>query len=279
MVMSLNPVNGEPIWTRNLRDDASREPPVWGWSASPLVVDSKVIVHAGGADDKGIFAFDAQSGEVVWSAPSGDHSYSSAQLASFNGVSGILMLSNSGLQFLDIENGATIWDYEWKSANYRVLQPFVDGDSVLVSGSLDEGMVKISVTQSDDQWEVTETWATRSMKPAYNDFVVHEGEVYGFDASIFASMNLESGDRNWKRGRYGNGQVLLLDESGQLLLISEKGELVLLKASPDKMMELAKFPAIEGKTWNHPVLINNRVYLRNGEEAACYSLPVGTTPL
>jgi hypothetical protein len=57
-----------------------------------------------------------------------------------------------------------------------------------------------------------------------------------------------------------------------LIVVSEKGELVLLRASPDAFDELAKINAMEGKTWNHPVVVDDRLYIRNAEEAICYQL-------
>jgi len=48
--------------------------------------------------------------------------------------------------------------------------------------------------------------------------------------------------------------------------------LVLLRANPDRLEELAKLPALTGKSWNHPVVVGNRLYLRNAEEAVCYEL-------
>jgi hypothetical protein len=62
-----------------------------------------------------------------------------------------------------------------------------------------------------------------------------------------------------------------------LLIVSEAGELVLVKADPDKHLELGRIQALAGKTWNHPVLIGNRLYLRNAEEAACYELVLDPT--
>ncbi len=121
---------------------------------------------------------------------------------------------------------------------------------------------------------MTEQWTSLDMKPDFNDFVEYQGHVYGFDGSIFACVDLETGKRLWKKGRYGNGQVLLLPDAGQMLVISEAGELVLLKADPGKLVEVARIPAIDGKTWNHPVLVGNRLYVRNGAEAACYELPL-----
>lgn len=111
-------------------------------------------------------------------------------------------------------------------------------------------------------------------KPDFNDLVVHQGYLYGFDNAIFACVDLKDGRQTWKGGRYGKGQVLLLADSDLLIVLSEKGELVLLKASPDSMEELAKIAAMDGKTWNHPVVVGERLYVRNAEEAVCYQLPL-----
>lgn len=276
-MVAIDPISGEPKWSRSLREDASREPPMWGWSSSPLLVGDLVLVHAGGADDKGVFAFRAETGESVWSVASGDHSYSSPQLAEFAGTQGVLMMTNAGLQFLDPASGAEIWNHRWPVDNYRAIQPLVLGNSILVATSMGIGTRRLEVSKQGSDWQLSESWTTRAMKPDYNDFVEYQGMLYGFDGNIFACSDLSRGKKQWKRGRYGNGQVLLLSDAGQLLLTSEKGELVLLKADPEKMVELAKFQAIEGKTWNHPILIDNHVFVRNGQEAACYELPLQDT--
>jgi outer membrane protein assembly factor BamB len=110
------------------------------------------------------------------------------------------------------------------------------------------------------------------MKPDYNDILIYDGNIYGFDSGIFACIGIQDGKRKWKGGRYEKGQAFLLADSGLILVVSEKGELVLLRATPDKHEELAKIPALKDKTWNHPVVVGNRLYLRNAEEAVCYEL-------
>ncbi len=111
------------------------------------------------------------------------------------------------------------------------------------------------------------------MKSDFNDFVAHNEISSALTENIFECVDLATGKRQWKKGRYGNGQVLLLDDANQMLITSETGELVLLKTDPDKLVELARIQAIEGKTWNHSIIVANRVYLRNAQEAACYELP------
>jgi hypothetical protein len=101
---------------------------------------------------------------------------------------------------------------------------------------------------------------------------VHNGHAYGFDGSILASIDLADGTRTWKGGRYGAGQLILLAEQNLLLVLSELGELALVSATPDGFTEIARAPAIEGKTWNHPVLVGDVLLVRNGEEMAAFRL-------
>jgi hypothetical protein len=130
----------------------------------------------------------------------------------------------------------------------------------------------VDITRERNQWKVAEVWSTTQMKPEFPDFVVHRGYAYGFDGALFCCLDLASGKRCWKEGRYGRGQVMLLPEQSLLLVISEQGEAILLTADPQHHHELGRFHALAGKTWNHPVIAHGRLYVRNAEEMACYEL-------
>ena len=66
--------------------------------------------------------------------------------------------------------------------------------------------------------------------------------------------------------------MILLAEQELLLILSEKGKIVLAKADPNEYIELGKIKAINGKTWNHPVLVNDILLVRNAKEMVAYRL-------
>jgi outer membrane protein assembly factor BamB len=158
-----------------------------------------------------------------------------------------------------------------------IVQPALMPDGNVLIATVDSsglGIRRIAVTRESGGWKVEERWTSRGLKPYFNDFVVHSGLAFGFDGGIFASIDLATGERMWKGGRYGHGQVVLLAEQDLLLVLSEEGELALVKASPDQFTELGRVPALEGKTWNHPALAGNTLLVRNGQEMAAFQLPV-----
>jgi outer membrane protein assembly factor BamB len=135
------------------------------------------------------------------------------------------------------------------------------------------GTRRIAVARDPGGWAATERWTSAGLKPYFNDLVVHKGHAYGFDGSILACIDLADGRRTWKGGRYGNGQLVLLADQDVLLVLSEDGGLALVGATPDQFKEIARFPAIEGKTWNHPVLVGDVLLVRNDREMAAFRLP------
>ena len=99
--------------------------------------------------------------------------------------------------------------------------------------------------------------------------------MYGLDDGVLTCVNLEQGNREWKEGRYRHGQVLLVDDL--LLIQAESGDVALVEISPERSRERTRFHALQGKTWNNPVLLHDLLLVRNDREAACYRLPLNTS--
>jgi len=267
---SLDAATGALIWTRNAAADTKVKIPMWGISSSPLVVDDVVIVATGGK----LAAYDIVTGAPRWSGAGSGFSYSSPHLATIDGVAQVLFLTSPGAIGVDPHSGKVLWQHQWDGG--AIVQPAMtaDGDILVnaVSMSGGEGMRRLAVTRNGGAWTAQEKWTSRGLKPYFNDFVVHKGYAYGFDNNILSCIDLADGSRKWKGGRYGNGQLVLIADQDLLLLISEDGELALVSATPDAFKEVARAPALEGKTWNHPVLVRDTLLVRNDHEMAAFRL-------
>jgi outer membrane protein assembly factor BamB len=274
--MRLDPATGAVVWQQDLKSVAGRAVPMWGYSASPLVVGSVVIVYGGGAGEKGLLAFDVATGTLRWGAPAGADSYSSPQLNMIAGEELVLLLSNEGLVCVTPATGKVRLNYAWKFNGYRALQPIVAGDIVVLHSPMTPGTRAIRISKKDGanggELAAEELWSAGQFKPDFTDFVERGGFLYGIDGGFLTCVDVKAGERKWKGGRYGKGQVLLLENSAALLVAAEDGRVVLVRTEPGEHVELGAFKALEGKTWNHPVVVGDRLYVRNAQEAACFQL-------
>jgi len=269
---ALDADRGAVVWTRNAVTDTGAKVPHWGIASSPLLVDDLLVVAASGR----LAAYDVATGKPRWFAQTGGGGYSSPHLVTIGGVAQILLLSGSGATSVAPADGKQLWQHPLETGA-RIVQPALtaDGDLLMTvggEGTGGEGVRRIAVTHGTGGWSAQERWTSRGLKPNFNDLVVHKGHAFGFDGSILSCIDLQDGQRKWKGGRYGNGQLVLLADEDLLLVLSEEGELALVKATPDQFTEVARSPAIEGKTWNHPALAGDVLLVRNGEEMAAFRL-------
>ena len=265
--------DGRVLWSRNAATDTGATIPDWGIASSPLALGDIVVAATAGS----LAAYDTATGNLRWLGPKEGWGYSSPHAATIDGVEQIVLVNGPGAIGVSPADGGVLWSYKW--AGDSIVQPAIlSGGDVLIgsgSGLADQtGMVRVSVTHEGSQWTAKERWTSSALKAYFNDFVVHEGHAFGFDGSILACIDLEDGARKWKGGRYGHGQLILLPDQDLLVVLSEGGELALVSAARDKFTELARVSVLEGKTWNHPVLVGDVLLVRNGEQMGAFRLPV-----
>ena len=266
---ALDARTGAVIWSHNFAAEAKQATPIWGFTASPIVVGDLVIASVSGT----LAAFDRVTGQQRWLNKSRGGTYSSPHRATFDGVEQVVLLAGPGVMSVSPSDGKLLWEHAWDGG--PVVQPGITEDGVIINAITATGGVgtrRLAITHDGGEWKVEERWTSNGLKPYFNDFVIHKGHAYGFDNSILSSINLETGQRNWKGGRYGNGQLVLLADQDLLLVISEEGELALVSATTDGYKEIAKVPALDAKTWNHPVLVGDTLLIRNGEEMKAFRL-------
>lgn len=269
LVNALKVDDGSVVWTRNAAKDTDTGTPYWGFSGSPVTWNDQVIVAVGGS----LISYSAQNGDQNWSVPVGGDCYSSPQVFEIGGFEQILFQNNAGVMSVDPVEGKLLWEHAWKGQ--PCVQPtFINENEILISVGEKSGIKRIAIQKKADDWVIEERWTSTRLKPYFNDSVIHKDAVFGFDGPFLACIDAVTGERRWRGARYGRGQFILLADQDLLIVLSEKGDLALVEAAPDRFSELAKIPAIKGKTWNHPVLVDDILLVRNAQEMAAFRLPL-----
>jgi len=277
---ALDETTGRVAWRKHILEENGATNLDWGMAASPLVVDETIVVLPGGPDGRSVVAYNRRTGARAWSALSDKQAYSSPMLVTIAGVRQLLVFSAKRLVGLTPDRGELLWEYPWRTAfDINAGQPIVVGDNrVFLSSGYGTGAAVIELAEAPShepapyvaQFTVREIWRNNRMKNQFTSSVLHDGFIYGLDESILACLDAATGALRWKGGRYGYGQVLLA--SGHLIVLTEDGELALVRATPERHEEIVRFPALDGKTWNHPAVADGVLLIRNLAEMAAFDL-------
>jgi outer membrane protein assembly factor BamB len=269
---ALNPATGELLWQRNICRDAEADVLEWGMSGSPLIWNNTVIVDAGGTQNKAVIAYSVSDGSIVWANGNHKAGYSTPRIESIGGINQLLIFHGDGLAGMDPESGMLLWEYPWTNQyKINVAQPMKFDDQVFISSGYDSGCVLLDPTRLTNG-RPAEVWPpNKNLKLKFNEAVQHGAFVYGLDDGILACIDVRTGERKWKGGRYRFGQLLLWGD--RIVVQGESGAVAIVVATPEKHTEIARLEALSDRTWNVPVVNRKRLFVRNAAEAACYLLP------
>ena len=276
---------GKHLWTRDVLEEAAaalsppgvKLVPDWGFSVSPLIAGETVVTSPGG-----LMALRVADGSVLWKSAGLPPGYSSPRAATLGGVEQYLVFNREAVAGHRATDGSLLWSYAWDKTSQHVADPQpVGSDHVLVSSGYGKGSALLHLdpaTLTDGKWSVYPAWASVKLKAKMSNFLMADGAVYGLNDGRLVCLNPQTGERRWEGDRYGHGQLLAVaGKKGLLLLImAENGEVVLTGPNPGDTppVELGRFTALEGKTWNPHTLAGRYLIVRNDAQAACYRLPV-----
>lgn len=272
--------DGKVVWRRNVLSDGACTNLPYGTAASPLIVDDKVIVTSGARIHEGsrtVLAYAVKNGEPVWKALTNKMAYVSPMRVTIAGRDQLLIVGGMEVFGLEPSNGNLLWMQPWPVAyDNNIAQPvMVATNRFFVSSGYGAGCAVFELAKAQERFTVRTVWKNKALKNKFTSSVLWENHLYGLDEDILTCLDAETGERKWKNGRYGYGQVLLA--SGHLIILTGDGQLALVRAIPGGHEEAARFQAIKGKTWNNPAIAAGRIFVRNSAEMA--SFQIGTVPV
>jgi outer membrane protein assembly factor BamB len=233
-------------------------------------------VQAGGAKGRSVAAYDKLTGKRLWRVLDDPATYSSPMLVQLAGQEQLLVVTAHRAVGLQVQDGALLWTTPWnvKQGNRNNAQPvLLATNRFMLSAGYGTGSEAVEISRTSAGFEAKPLWHNTWLKNKFTSSVFWQGFVYGLDEDMLVCLDAQTGERKWKDGHYGYGQVVVA--GGDLIVLSGEGQLALVKASPDGYEELAHFQAIEGKTWNHPALAGGKILVRNAVEMACFDLRPG----
>ncbi len=286
----LEGASGNVIWTHDVLKEFGVASPeadmaaiAWGRAASPLVVDQMVVVPAGGpigGPYVSLVAYALDTGQEIWRGGDSQVAYTSPSLLTIGGRRQIVIVNEASISGHDLETGKVLWRQEWPGSSNTAANTSqtvqIDDSRLFVSKGYGGGALLFAVAEKDGQWQTSEIWHNpRSLQTKFTNVVWRDGYIYGLSDGILECIDVEHGRRQWKHGRWGHGQILLVGDL--ILVLGETGELVLVEANPHKYVELGQVQALEGKTWNNLTLVGPLLLVRNAEQAACFRLSLAET--
>lgn len=275
-LICLNARTGEARWETDVLTDVSAKNITWGLCSSPLVLGNQVVVAPG----QGLAAYDRGSGKRLWHVGERQAGYCSPQLCKFTGIEQIVHFDASAVAGYDPRTGSELWHYDWvTNQGINVAQPLVlEGDRLFITSNYDKGCAMLKIVQQDQAWRVEKIWENRWMRCKQSSPVAHGQFLYGIDTGILCCLDQQTGERRWKGGRCGDGQLLLVGDT--LMVLAEKGFIALVAAKPDRYQELCRQQVFNpnDKTWNNPAMAKNFLFIRNHTEMACLELPIAGLP-
>ncbi|MBL4883248.1 MAG: PQQ-like beta-propeller repeat protein [Planctomycetaceae bacterium] len=280
--------SGKLIWSRNVLKELKIPNVMWGMSSSPLVYDQTVCINPGGPQGNGLMGLSLEDGSTIWQCEGLSQydeeenkvnlcGYSSPMIREVDGIKQIIMFDGHGLSGHDLASGKQLWHHPYQNpAGVNAAQPIVleNQKDIFISTSYSMGSALITVEQAtENSWKITPKWHDeRVMRSKFSNPVYFQGYVYGLDEGILMCIDPLTGKKQWKKGRFGHGQLLLT--GNQLLVLAVNGDLAIVEADPKQYQELARQKVLPQatKVWNPHALVDGIVYLRDHAEMAAFDL-------
>ncbi len=270
---------GEPVWRGGTGSHGYGSPHLATLRGVPQVLVTS---------DAGVESLDPQTGETLWFYDWPIGGFPRIVQPLVRGDDTVIVATGYGAGTHAIKVNYSVRDVSrdaQRSASSESAPSESESSESVSSKIASSKSAPLRVAANGGSWTTETLWESKELKPYFNDLVEHAGYLYGFDGKFFTCINPETGDSTWSKRRrreveFGQGQVLLVEDSSLLVVTTElTGEVVLLRADPKKPEILARIPAVEGKTWNHPVIAHGKLLVRNGREMVCFGLDAQQQPI
>jgi outer membrane protein assembly factor BamB len=264
---------GKLLWATDLVADHGATPVQFGFAASPIVQDGKLVVHSGGK--QAMIVFDTKTGNVLCKSEAAEPSYATPVAMTLDGRTTIIQLTRDALFGFDLATGSTLWKYPLpKPRLTNVPTPIVLSENrILVSGQGLDGTRLVQIAKSGETYEAKELWHQRKAQFFYTNWASDGMAVYGFtgnNGKRLTSIKLLNGSILFQELGQTDANVVIL---GNKLLACRGDGLLSFGTSTAEAYEVsARGIATTGRCWVPPTILGDRAVIRSKSELAIVKL-------
>jgi outer membrane protein assembly factor BamB len=265
---------GKVVWRLDIRTAFNADDElVWGVSASPVIVDGKLIVNPG-AREASLVALDPLTGKVLWKTPGESAAFASFIVAELGGKRQLVGYDKTSLGGWDIATGERLWTLVPPRKNdYNVPTPIQAGEFLLVS--TENNGTRMYRFDNDGKIVPKPVAVNLDLAPDAHSPVLSAGKLFGVWHQIYC-LDVSNGLKTiWSHeDEVFEHHTSILASPERVLIATQNGELILLDARASKYQPLARVRVLEDETgvYSHPALVGKRLYLRGSGEIICLDL-------
>jgi len=264
---------GKLIWRK---DPFPKVVPRFFTAMSPIIVDGKVIAHLGGQGNGAIIAYDLAGGQEKWRWGEEGPDYGSPALLTVAGTKQIVTPTEKSIVGISVADGKLLWQVPSAPQRmaYNAATPLVDSQTVFY-GAKGRGTKALKIEKQGDSFTAQELWSNAELGEQFNTPILKDGFLFGLsDGGNLFCINAKTGQTEWKdstqRDRGGFGPIV--DAGSVLLALPSSAELIVFKPDAAQYAEIAQIKVSDTATYAHPVLAGNRIFIKDQETVALYSL-------
>lgn len=274
--------SGKELWRKDLaKDFEGKKADNWGYSESVLIDGDRLVCTPGGEKNTQV-ALNKKSGELLWTAARpGDRGagHASIVIATIGGTRVYVQTTGSGAMGVRADDGKLLWTYDIDQTTAVAPTPILRDDLVFFAAGYGRGGALLRQI-SGKQGEVTveEVYPIkRELANKHGGIVLVGNYLYGDsdDKGIPFCADLMTGEIQWKTRGLGRDSACIAVADGHLYIRYADGTMTLVKATPDALEEVGNFKVPgsgDRPSWSHPVIVDGKLFLREGDAILCYSL-------
>jgi outer membrane protein assembly factor BamB len=269
---------GKEAWRKNLdKDFGGKMMSGWGYSESPLLDGSRVVVMPGGPKGT-VLALDKASGTTLWQSKglTDSAAYTSLVPAVIGGARQYLVFTDASVAGIAPEDGRVLWRAARSGKTAVVPDPVYHDGTLFVTSGYGIGHTAFRLTAAGGAITPQEAYAGKEMEVHHGGVVLVGEHLYGLtNRGQLVCMEIKTGKVAWQDKSVGKGAITYAD--GHLVVRGEKGAgtIALVEASPAGYKEKGRFDQpdrSDKNSWPHPVVFGGKLYIRDQDLLLCYDV-------